>query len=241
MQIDLIKSKKFPRLFLAHPEEVFQALPDVQMLLPSRQLVPVFDLSFAGIAISSAGLVSILKPGHYFPASLKISGIKDPISLKLRVVKVTTKYIGFVFDTMASEGRLVLDQGLKDQLVERSMRKISSSFMPAALQSDVWFHGSFDTNVYLWKKEDGVGIRKAVIEYDNLVWIYTEGKVVLRKSVSATEEVKGYAGPLLETAEQKVSMGASWLDRLVKVIDKIPDSDGSLVQVSHILKMSYNV
>lgn len=237
MQIDLIKSKKFPRLFLAHSDDVFQALPGVQMLLPSRQLSPVFDLSYAGIAISSSGLVGILKPGHYFPATLKLEGHKEPVALKLRVVKVTAKLIGFVFDTMATEGRLKLDQVIKDQLVVKNMRVLSSGHLQPALQADVWYHGPFDTNVFIWTKKDGPGIEKIILEYDNLIWIYTSGKVELQKSLSATDEAKGYAAPIFETAGQKVSMGASWMDRLIKTIEQLPDSQGYLKETLQLLKL----
>ena len=90
------------------------------------------------------------------------------------------------------------------------------------LQADLWVHGPFDSNFFLWFKEDG-GLHQALIEYDHLLWIYQNGKVTLERSSSAMEENRGYLAPdalfLDSPASARVVMGASWIDRLLKIVE----------------------
>lgn len=236
MQLDLLRLKKYPRLFLAHQDDLYRALPEVLIILPDNTYVPVLGLSLAGIAIPASGLMGKYKVGQFFDAKIKIFNNPTHLEVKVQVLKITAHMIGLVFDILATDGRLKLDQPQKDQLVINNLRHMPTKDLQQSLQADVWYHGPFDTNVFIWKKAGSPHINKMIVEYDNILWIYNEGKIDIQKSISATSESKGYAAPLIETAGQKISMGASWMARLIKTLEQVADSEGYMNEAVNVLK-----
>lgn len=235
MLSNLSQSKKIPRLFLVQgvPTLGSQLPPmkGVRLLWPdylNRFESAVLDLSLSGIVVPSTQLLSKVKLGQSFDVKLKLEwdegGPANSVPLKARVVRMTGNVIGLVFESISIEGRLVLDQVAKDNLVQNHLNELSTEELSPHLRSDIWIHGPFDTNFFIWFKEDG-NLKQAVIEYDHLLWIYQDGKVSLERSVSASDEARGYLAPeALSGAAPgrhsgRVSMGASWLDRLLKLME----------------------
>lgn len=235
----LTHSKKIPRLFLVQGFSALgsqlPAMKGVRLLWPdylNRFESEVLDLSLSGIVIPSTQLLSKVKLGQSFDVKLKLDweeGVPaNSVPLKSRVVRMTGKMIGLVFESISIEGRLVLDQAAKDNLVQNHLSELSTAELSPHLRSDVWIHGPFDTNFFIWFKEEG-NLKQVVIEYDHLLWIYQDGKVSLERSVSAGEEARGYLAPEalsggasgvgLSPISGRVSMGASWLDRLLKLME----------------------
>ncbi len=243
MQLDLLSKKKFPRLFLAMKDGVDSALQGVQFVWPDRSTSAILDMSYAGIAIASAvddgggnlKRLTKIKLGDSLDGKIRLEASGEAIPLKLRVVKLTSNSIGFVINTMSASGRLMMEQTAKDTLVLKNIRKISSAHLHATLNADLWFHGPFDSNIFIWNSSAN-SVSKIVLEYDNLLLTYDNGKVILQKSMAASDEERGYEAPLLEPSGN-VSMGASWLDRLIKLIGQIEDDSGKLSFVANILRL----
>jgi len=201
-------------------------LPGITLQWPNRSESVVFDLSFAGLAASTTvtSLVNTtriekIKMGHAFDLALKIAGLEDPLPVKLKVVKLTAKVIGFAFDTLSSAGRLVIEQTMKDALICLNLREESTARLHPHLKADSWWHGPFDTNIFVWREADQ-SLRKLVVEYDNLVWIYDQGEVSIVRSMAALSEAQGYLPNHFETSFQKMAMGNGWKARLVRVLDE---------------------
>ena len=151
----------------------------------------ILDISLSGIAIPRAPVLSKIKLGQSFDLNLKLEreggSVARSVPLRSRVVRMTAKMVGLTFESISTEGRLALDQATKDLLVQKHLREFSTAELAPQLQSDLWVHGPFDTNIFIWFKEDG-SLRQAVIEYDHLLWIYQDGKISLERSVSSAEE-----------------------------------------------------
>jgi hypothetical protein len=138
------------------------------------------------------------------------------------------------------DGRLKIDQHIKDQIVGLSMRQISSDLLHPSAKADVWFHGPFDTNIFLWYN-DQKEITKAVIEYDNVFLTSENGHFEMQRSFSATEETKGYAAPYMSITNPKVSLGASWLARLKKLLIQMVDPQDDIKKLIELLKGFENI
>lgn len=233
-------SKKIPRLLLAQNPQSLQPLLNIQALWPGRGISEVYDLSFGGMVISAMGHSSRIDYEKEYEFLLRIPGLEDPHPIKARIKRVTPQSFGLIFDNNLAEGRLALEQVMKDQIVSDNLRESGKDTLPGELQTaDLWLHGPFDTNVILWKKPGTAEIQKALIEYDNVTWIYDNGELIVQRSFTAVDEEHGYfnVNNLSDPKKNKVSMGASWLDRLLKLLTKVAlVRGGDLVLLLDLLK-----
>lgn len=238
---DLNSRRKFPRLFLAQLEmHQSELLQDVKIQWPDRSFSGVSDMSYAGLVVPSQGLVTKMKLGQILDCRLRLDNVKEALPLKLRVMRLTAQSLFLTMDSISTEGRIQLDQPVKDDLVIKNLQRKDVSLLMQPMRGDLWWHGPFDTNFVLWKKPDG-GLLKALFEYDSLVMFIDDGKLSLAKSASTTEESQGYAGAWMAPPMNKVAMGASWMDRLHKIVAEkaLTDTDVKwLDQVLNALRAS---
>lgn len=220
-----IKSiKKIPRLLLAHQETYFEAIPGVEALWPDRTYSPVYDLGLSGLAVDAHAQIGSLKPDQVLQLRLKLPGLPETLPFQVRLVQLKApRYAGFVLENLGFENRLALEQVTKDKIVIESLKDVPVAQLPQPLQGDLWLHGAFDTNFVMWFQAGRLEISKALIEYDNLIWMYDNGSVYLQKSLPNTEENQTYLKPqdLFVKTPTKVSMGASWMGRLIRVVEAI--------------------
>jgi len=237
--LDLTASKKMPRLFLAHGEDHFSVIPGVTFVWPDRSESAVYDLSWAGIAVAAQGVVGKLRIGSNFEIKLRIEGVVEALPLKVRIVRLTAKMVGFVLESLSSDGRMILDQITKDRLVAKNLRQAPPGDLQPQLQSaDLWFHGPFDTNIFIWRKNIPGEILRAVVEYDNLLWVYDEGRIHMMKSGSATDEARGYynSTEMFSPPRVKILMGASWMDRCLRCLDAVADQAPELALLLKLMR-----
>lgn len=218
--------RRYPRLFMAHKDEAYSNIVGAKVIWPNGHLSQVLDMSYAGIAVSPQGILSSIKDGQELQVQLKI-GDSDAFALQVKVVRVSAALIGLKIETTSVEGRLKIDQHLKDQIVGHHTRKVSPELLHPSAKSQSWYHGPFDTNIFLWK-DDQSAISKVLIEYDNLILSLENGQYDVVRSYSANEETKGYAAPYMDKNSPRVSMGASWLDRLKKLLVQVEDPEGEI-------------
>lgn len=238
MEFDLILKKKSPRLFLALPDELAQPLNGTHLVWPDRSITNILDMSYAGIVISSSGVLTKIKKGQTYDAKIYLESSNEAMALKLKATQIQAKSVGFLINTMNVNGRLMIDQVAKDDLVLKNFRSFSTNHFREILRSDIWFHAPFDTNVFIWEKDTkqgSAGLSKAFVEYDNLLLHYDMGKIKLQKSTSASEEIRGYEAPLTQFSGN-VSMGVSWLDRLIKILTQLDEKTGKLTSLIQILR-----
>ena len=204
-----------PRLFdFEGPELV--PLKSVNLVWPDLSRTSIFDLSVAGLTAKWVPEFGKVRIGTTRKIRIEIPGITDFISLDVKFSKHTAQSVGLSFENITSEGRLVLQQVIKDQLVIDNISLKNTESLFPSLRADVWLHGPYDTNIMLWL--EGEEIVQAVLEYDNLQWIYEDGEILLQKSKNTAGESKGYFG---SKAGAPVVMGTSWPDRLLRMLAKI--------------------
>jgi hypothetical protein len=226
--------RKFPRLFLAHTDDKYLAIVGARLQWPGGVWSQVLDMSYAGLAVSSQGVLSQFKNDEVMTVQLRI-GEAAPFDLQVRIVRISAPVIALKIETTSVDGRLKIDQHLKDQVIGAQTRIIDPELLHPSAKAHVWYHGPFDTNIFIWKDSEGA-IQKLMIEYDNVLWNWDGATVNVVRSYSATDEAKGYAAPYLDTASPKVSMGASWSDRLKKMLVQIPDENGQIKKVFEIVE-----
>lgn len=222
MSLELVDRRKFPRLLLAHPDGQYGRLDGLHFLWPKGGKSQILDLSYSGIAISSHGFLDLVKIGDYVEANILLPGEEQlQIPVAVRVVRKSAQVIGFRIDSTSPEGRIKIDQSVKDAIVADNLRSLSPHLLHSSLQCDVWYHGPFDTNFFLWK--DGLSLVKAYIEYDNTVLVYENGQFRVARTASTSDEALGYGGPYLikNFSEQKLSLGHGWIDRLQRLMVRI--------------------
>jgi hypothetical protein len=237
VSVEGVDRRKFPRLLLAHPDGQFDKLEGLQFLWPKGGKSQILDLSYSGLAISSQGFLDQVKLGDYIEAHILLPGDdQQQIPVSVRVVRKTAQVLGFRIDSTSPEGRIKIDQVMKDVIVAENIRRMSPHLLHSSLQCDVWYHGPFDTNLFLWK--DGLSLVKAYIEYDNTVLVYEEGQFRVARTASTSDEAQGYGGPFLikNFTEQKLSLGHGWIDRLQRLLIRIPEGKEDIQLVFDLLQ-----
>lgn len=222
-----VDKRRFPRLFLAHEDSDYREIAGAKILWPKQGQSVVYDMSYAGLAVECGGRTLQFKAGQHLEVGLKLPG-QDPFPIEVDIVRVGPKVIALKIATTSPDGRIKIDQFLKDQIVGTNTRKMKSEILDASFKSDIWFHGPFDTNFFLWGK--GENLQKAVFEYDNLLLTFEENKFRVTRSASAGDGSLGYMGEFANTITtgHKVSLGASWVDRVIRLISQVDDQDGHL-------------
>lgn len=221
-------TKKIPRLLLAHAEPYLEAIPGVEILWPDRSFSAVYDLSLSGFYVDARRQLGAVKMDQLTELRLKLPTLAESIPFKVRLVKMQGAAAGFVFENMGLENRLTLEQSLKDQIVTHSLKEIPVAQLPVALRGSLWLHGAFDTNLLLWFSSDSRQIEKAIVESDNLIWKYEAGSVSLLKTLPTILESQEYlnAAEIVQASGRKVSMGASWMERLMRVLELVNERRG---------------
>jgi hypothetical protein len=189
------------------------------------------------VAISSQGVIDFVKLGDYIEGKLLLPGEQQlQIPVSVRVVRKTAQLIGFRIDSTSHDGRIKVDQTIKDLIISLNMRSLSPHLLHSSLQCDVWYHGPFDTNLFLWK--DGLSLVKAYIEYDNTVLVYEEGGFRVARTSSTADEALGYGGPFVikNFSEQRLSLGHGWIDRLQRLLVRISDGRDDVQLVFDLLQ-----
>jgi hypothetical protein len=215
MLLPALTSKNMPRLFDFEGADLVP-LKSVNLVWPDLSRSPIFDLSVAGLTAQWVPDFGKVKIGAPQKIRIEIPGMTDFINLDVKYSKFTAQSVGLSFENITSEGRLVLQQVLKDQMVIDNVSLKNTQNLFPGLRADVWLHGPYDTNIMLWR--EGEEIVQAVLEYDNLQWIYEDGEILLQKSKNTAGESKGYFGSKVGAP---VVMGASWPDRLLRMLAKI--------------------
>lgn len=212
--------RKYPRLFLAHSDDEYNKIEGAQFLWPMGGKSQVLDMSYSGIAISAVGFLDQVKIGDYIEAHLLLPhDVHFQIPVSVRVVRKAAQVIGLKIDSTDAEGRIKIDQMMKDGIVAKGLGKRSPSVLHPNLKCDVWIHGPFDTNMFIWKTPHG-SLERCMIEYDNTVLIYQKGEFKVARTSSSADEAQGYSAPYLskDFAQQKLTLGQSWIDRLQRLI-----------------------
>lgn len=193
-------------------------LKGLSMMWPDRSRSEIYDLSLAGILVSAQAQVALRKVGQQCEIRLDLDDKGHSIFLKARIETLNGETIGLVFEALSAAHRLVIEQNVKDRILIQNLRVMPEAY--SAFPQATWFHGPFDTNLFLWQSSPE-NLEKAVVEYDNLIWSFDQnGSVQIFKSGAATNSAKAYLHlPDLGTSAVRISLGASWLDRLSKCLE----------------------
>lgn len=238
MNHEISDRRKYPRLFLAHSDDDYHRIDGAQFLWPQGGKSQVLDLSYSGIAISSAGFLDQVRVGDYIEAHLLLPHDQHfQIPVAVRVVRKAANIIGLKIDSTNPEGRIKIDQMMKDMIVSQGLVKRSPETLNAHIKADIWFHGPFDTNFFIWKTSEGK-LDRCYIEYDNTVLLYENGDYRVARTSSTADEAQGYGAPFLvkDFSLQKLSLGQSWIERLQRLILAVRDNKEELKIVFDVLQ-----
>ncbi len=219
-----IDRRKYPRLFLAPADQDYRALLDAEVIWPGGAKSFLYDLSYAGLAVSRKGLALELTEGASFEVQLRLQN-QSPIPLKTEVARITEAMVGLRIVETSAGGRLQMDRYMKDQIVGLNTRKLSPDLLAVEYRSQIWFHGPFDTNIFIWK-----GVEKPsrwIIEYEGTVLNFENG--VFSTSPSTAESIRDQAYmENLKIQNPGSSLDPGWSERVLRLLTQIHDPGGDL-------------
>ncbi len=237
---------KLPRMFMANGQNKMAPLTGIQLMWDRKVYSPIFDISFSGLIIPNHLKPNSVKIGQIHDLFLEIENVPENIPLKLKVIRMKPETIGFALDSISTEGRLKIEQSVKDFIIKNNLNFLDSSHLEIEMQASTWVHGPFDTNIFIWKQDQK--ITQVLFEYDHILFISNGERSKIRKSLSTVKVGTGYGTQMLEflftqdtkgldftTKQPKVSVGASWVDRLHQLL---PEDQGEISEIKEILKRS---
>jgi hypothetical protein len=237
--------RKTPRVSLAFDPGFLIPLEGISVLWGDRSQTRIFDLSLTGMVLENSGALKKLlqrsRQGSLFSVELRFEGSQNSVgnagiqeerlALDLRVVEMGQEYVSAVIDAISSEGRVRLSQTLKDAFVIQNFRPQNSADQMRRLHPDFahwnWYHGPFDTNLLILRDVgENSEINSMILEYDTLFLRYKspsvgDAELSLQKSYAMAELGEGYSQMWQKNQSQKVSMGASWSERLEKMMETL--------------------
>lgn len=177
-------------------------LPKEKMKFVFEEMEKVFavrDISSRGLGISllEYGESLLFPEGYVCVAELKLEG--EPLSVKVRVVRVSAWAVGLMFEELSAEQQERIDAFIDPLHIARSLKKVDQRGAPDAFLRGMshWFHGDPATDLFLWNDSRG-GLQRALFcsgrrywEWDGAHGVSTgemqrlEGdKVVMHKDVT---------------------------------------------------------
>jgi hypothetical protein len=236
---EIIAKRKRPKIFM-RPEGLFEKdLNGVELQWTGQvcastglvQTSPVVGLSLSGVQVRGSALTAKFKLGSEVSAKLKFtnSGLLVPIKLIYRELRQESaiKWVGFALDSISTQGRLTIDQVSRDEFIKMnlmSIDRISDTFViPQFLNIRSWWHGPFDTNFAILI--DAVaGQMQFLVEYDGLLVNLSEDYISVKRSpVSLPENVDYFHSWSDKHTVEKISLGTSWIDRVLRLLNSQVD------------------
>ncbi|MCE3011409.1 MAG: hypothetical protein LW875_12445 [Proteobacteria bacterium] len=205
---------RVPRVFPLSQSLGERALNGLQLIWPDRSVSSVKALSLSGLVVSSAQKISVVKPLMEISLKLRIEIAKQDFFLDLIVERVNADSLAFSFQKTAA-GRLALEQVVKDRIVSQNLVSSAVRFLPESFRADYWLQGPFDTNFLIWRTG------QFLIEYDGLVLDGRSGDLKVWRSSGMVDAVGDYAEPWKTSSPLTVSLGASYLDRVLRFLDEM--------------------
>lgn len=235
---ELKSRRKKPRLFLkpSPSEHTMDGVELIWLERLDREFSRIYDLSLSGVSVKASNILSGFKKNQEVSARLKWAPQNFSVDLKLRVQDLSASRVSFAMDSISASGRLTIDQHTRDQMISAFMQKHESCALSTTVNASVWWSGPFDTNFAISEDQNIFWI-----EYDGLLLTFDQSTGVLqtriKKSVSANEEARGYFYHWFESNTEKISVGASWIDRALKLLHSRVDLSVSLEPI--ILKLAH--
>lgn len=191
-------------------------LPDLQLVWPDQGVSRLHDISESGLLVPSSGLLGQVKLGQAIEVKIRREG-REAQTLHVKVLRLTAHFILLSLDSLTLTGRLKLGQEDRENLITASWRPLPARFLHPSFQGAEWWHSAFDSNIWIWRDSAGVA-EKVAVEFESVALVYDSQGTRYLKAPSAFDEVKGYAGPLLEPLPHKVEPGHNWFERLRKIL-----------------------
>jgi hypothetical protein len=141
-----------------------------------EKIFAVRDVSSRGLGISllEFGEALLFPEGFQCAAELKFDG--EPLTVKVRVARVSAWAIGFVFDELSPEQREKIDSFIDPLHIARSLKRVDQRGAPDAFLRGMsnWYHGDPATDLFLWNDARG-GLRRALYCFGRRYWEWDEG------------------------------------------------------------------
>ncbi|MFN7454620.1 MAG: hypothetical protein ACK5RO_08160 [Pseudobdellovibrionaceae bacterium] len=205
---------KVPRVFPLSSHLGERELNGLQLVWPDRSLSPVKALSLSGLVVASSQKLSLVKPLMEISLRLRVEAAKQDFHLDLIVERVDAESIYFSFQKTAA-GRLALEQVVKDRIVAQNLASSAMKLLPEAFRADYWLQGPFDTSFLIWRTG------QFLMEYDGLVLDGRTEELKVWRSSGMVDFVADYAEPWKASSQLTVSLGASYLDRVLRFLDEM--------------------
>lgn len=235
--------RKIPRCVMLNESDFHEPLKGISAIWSDRSLTAVLDMSWTGLVLENTGYVKTLlskaKSGDLFEVLLKLDSQDEKILLPVRVLNQSEARVECLVDGISSADRIQLDQAIKDKLVQDNLTLLPPTHLDLQFHNSYWFHGPFDTNIVVTSESSGL------IEYDGLLFKWDSRGAQCFKSVSSSPERAVYSKSWMQPPPHKVSAGASWKDRVIKLFTPIKTRPGleeqSLLILSKALKQLHGL
>jgi hypothetical protein len=216
--------RKFERVPLAMDWGALQPLLGAVAHWSNHEAVPVFDLSYRGLAMGRPVLQTLERDARQ-TLSLDL-GLHKGVKLQVRVVWMKPEIVGVEIESLESRARQDLANFLEDRLIGRHLHRVDRRYYDAAATFTAWYHGPRDTNVFLWQDTRTGMFTRFEIEFDGQV-VWFDGRQLLQgggRARSLTDEIGENA------AQEPVILrrDSPLIERALSVLSQIDEPRGPL-------------
>lgn len=158
--------RKYPRVYLQENENLKPIL-GASALFESVE-VKVFDMSYTGLALERVESFAV-ENGSILDFQLCLGGKK--LQLQGHVRWQTDELFGLQLDKIGEKDRLTLMRFIDKKVLGTYVFLVAKELY-SQQSFDLWYHGPYDTNIYIWKVSGTLD--KAMIELDGFLLSYED-------------------------------------------------------------------
>lgn len=209
-----------------------QPLLGAQLLWPNYEASGVLDMSHSGLAVTRPALLNLTD--NQSMTILLHLGRRPEFETSARVAWLRDQILGLELMNLSLNARQAIDDFLEDRLVGRHLRAVSSEFFSSSVNFTHWYHGPKDTNVFLWIEAGKDEIKRAEVELDGQMLVYSQGEITLggRRGQRSLEAPVVATDELLEVA---VDRQTPLVKRVLEVLSQIEEAKGPIRKLLEVL------
>lgn len=180
----VVVQTRYPRVFLNSVLRELSPLSGCSVIWPSGFESGIFDFGRTSVSVYFPMRLNL----HFFKGDLVKLGFRlgtmDPFFVETRVVRAETRLLTVELLRPSPSQLKSIEQFLDDAYIASHFAQVPAEHFAPEQTFQHWYHGPFDTNLYVWKDQDVLirlvlELRRRIFVWDPQGWMIGESRDTL--------------------------------------------------------------
>lgn len=166
----VVVQTRYPRVFLNSVLRELQPLSGCSVIWPSGFESGIFDFGRTSVSVYFPMRLNL----HFFKGDLLRLGFRlgsgEPFFIETRVVRSETRLLTVELLRASPSQLKAIEKFLNDDFISTHLAEVPVEHFAPEQTFQAWYHGPFDTNLYVWK--DQGTLNRLVLELRRRVYVW---------------------------------------------------------------------